>query len=149
MGEKIGIPLNSAYISSKFALEGLSESMRYELEQFGIDVILIEPGVVKSNFFENADVANNNTNNTISAYSQLTQNLYEGFEPMLKSNSSSLPSDVAKIIYKAIESNNREVRYLVGKDAISIINARQKLSDKEFDNWIKESLFQQKGSIRS
>ena len=149
MGEKIGIPLNSAYISSKFALEGLSESMRYELEQFGIDVILIEPGVVKSNFFENADVANNNTNNTISAYSQLTQNLYEGFEPMLKSNSSSLPSDVAKIIYKAIESNNREVRYLVGKDAISIINARQKLSDKEFDNWIKESLFQQKGFIRS
>jgi NAD(P)-dependent dehydrogenase (short-subunit alcohol dehydrogenase family) len=149
VGGKIGIPLNSAYISSKFALEGLSESMRYELEQFGIDVILIEPGVVKSNFFENADVANNNTNNTISAYSQLTQNLYEGFEPMLKSNSSSLPSDVAKIIYKAIESNNREVRYLVGKDAISIINARQKLSDKEFENWIKESLFQQKGFIRS
>jgi NAD(P)-dependent dehydrogenase (short-subunit alcohol dehydrogenase family) len=149
VGGKIGIPLNSAYISSKFALEGLSESMRYELEQFGIDVILIEPGVVKSNFFENADVANNNTNNTISAYSQLTQNLYEGFEPMLKSNSSSLPSDIAKIIYKAIESNNREVRYFVGKDAISIINARQKLSDKEFDNWIKESLFQQKGFIRS
>lgn len=149
VGGRIGIPLNSAYISSKFALEGLSESMRYELEQFGIDVILIEPGVVKSNFFENADVANNNTNNTTSAYSQLTQNLYEGFEPMLKSNSSSLPSDVAKIIYKAIESNNREVRYLVGKDAVSIINARQKLSDKEFENWIKESLFQQKGFIRS
>ena len=40
--------------------------MRYELEQFGIDVILIEPGVVKSNFFENADVVNNKTNNTIS-----------------------------------------------------------------------------------
>jgi short-subunit dehydrogenase len=149
VGGRIGIPLNSAYISSKFALEGLSESMRYELEQFGIDVILIEPGVVKSNFFENADVANNNTNNTTSAYSQLTENLYEGFEPMLKSNSSSLPSDVAKIIYKAIESNNREVRYLVGKDAVSIINARQKLSDKEFENWIKESLFQQKGFIRS
>ena len=72
--------------------------MRYELEQFGIDVILIEPGVVKSNFFENADVVNNKTNNTISPYSQLTQKLYEGFEPMLKSNSSSLPSDVAKII---------------------------------------------------
>ena len=81
VGGRIGIPLNSAYISSKFALEGLSESMRYELEQFGIDVILIEPGVVKSNFFENADVVNNNTNNTISVYSQLTQTLYEGFEP--------------------------------------------------------------------
>ena len=58
VGGKIGIPLNSAYISSKFALEGLSESMRYELAQFGIDVILIEPGVVKTNFFENAEGSN-------------------------------------------------------------------------------------------
>ncbi len=82
VGGKIGIPLNSAYISSKFALVGLSESMRYELEQFGIDVILIEPGVVKSNFFENADVVVNNnttTSNKPSSYSQLTQKLFEGF----------------------------------------------------------------------
>ena len=84
VGGRIGIPLNSAYISSKFALEGLSESMRYELEQFGIDVILIEPGVVKSNFFENADVVNNKTNNTISPYSQLTQNSMKVFNLCLK-----------------------------------------------------------------
>ena len=148
VGGKIGIPLNSAYISSKFALEGLSESMRYELEQFGIDVILIEPGVVKTNFFENADVVvNNKTNNKTSAYSQLTQKLFEGFEPMLKSNSSSLSSDVAEVIYQAIESNNRDVRYPVGKDALSIIKTRENLSDKEFENWIKESIFQQKGFI--
>ena len=90
IGGKIGLPLNSAYISSKFAIEGFSESMRYELEQFGIDVILIEPGVVKTHFFENADVVVNNndnntstTNNITSPYSQLTQKLFEGFEPML------------------------------------------------------------------
>ena len=148
VGGRIAIPLNTAYISSKFALEGLSESMRYELEQFGIDVILIEPGVVKSNFFENADIVNiNTTSNQTSLYSEFTQKLFEGFEPMLKSNSSSLPSDVAEVIYQAIESSNREVRYLVGHDAVSIINARQNLSDKEFENWIKESIFQQKGFI--
>ena len=147
VGGRIGIPLNTAYISSKFALEGLSESMRYELDQFGIDVILIEPGVVKTNFFENADVVNINTtnNNKTSLYSQLTQKLFEGFEPMLKSDSSSsLPSDVAEVIYQTIESSNRQVRYLVGKDADSIIKTRQNLSDKEFENWIKESIFQQK-----
>ena len=151
VGGRIGIPLNTAYISSKFALEGLSESMRYELDQFGIDVILIEPGVVKTNFFENADVVNINTtnNNKTSLYSQLTQKLFEGFEPMLKSNSSSsLPSDVAEVIYQTIESSNRQVRYLVGKDADSIIKTRQNLSDKEFENWIKESIFQQKGFVR-
>ncbi|MGI0051417.1 MAG: SDR family oxidoreductase [Nitrososphaeraceae archaeon] len=154
IGGKIGLPLNSAYISSKFAIEGLSESMRYELEQFGIDVILIEPGVVKTNFFENADVVVNNndnntstTNNIISPYSQLTQKLFEGFEPMLNSSSSSVSSDVAEVIYQAIESNNRDIRYPVGKDAVSIIKTRQNLSDKELENWIKESIFQQKGFI--
>jgi short-subunit dehydrogenase len=154
IGGKIGLPLNSAYISSKFAIEGFSESMRYELEQFGIDVILIEPGVVKTNFFENADVVVNNndnntstTNNITSPYSQLTQKLFEGFEPMLNSSSSSVSSDVAEVIYQAIESNNRDVRYPVGKDAVSIIKTRQNLSDKELENWIKESIFQQKGFI--
>jgi short-subunit dehydrogenase len=154
VGGRIGIPLNTAYISSKFAIEGFSESMRYELEQFGIDVILIEPGVVKTNFFENADVVVNNndnntstTNNITSPYSQLTQKLFEGFEPMLNSSSSSVSSDVAEVIYQAIESNNRDVRYPVGKDAVSIIKTRQNLSDKELENWIKESIFQQKGFI--
>jgi short-subunit dehydrogenase len=154
IGGKIGLPLNSAYISSKFAIEGLSESMRYELEQFGIDVILIEPGVVKTNFFENADVVVNNndnntstTNNITSPYSQLTQKLFEGFEPMLNSGSSSVSSDVAEVIYQAIVSNNRDVRYPVGKDAVSIIKTRQNLSDRELEHWIKESIFQQKGFI--
>ena len=78
VGGRIGIPLNTAYISSKFALEGLSESMRYELEPFGIDVILIEPGVVKTNFFENADIVinnNNTTSNQPSLYSHFSKKL--------------------------------------------------------------------------
>ena len=54
VGGRIGVPILSAYQSTKFALEGLSESMLYELEQFGIDVILIELGIIKTNFFENA-----------------------------------------------------------------------------------------------
>ena len=149
IGGIIGLPLNSAYISSKFALEGWSESMRYELEQFGIDVTLIEPGVVKTNFFENVVINNNtsSTDNKTSAYSQLTQKLFEGFVPMLTSSTSSVPLDVAEVIYQAIESNNREVRYPVGKDAVSIIKTRHKLSDKDFGKWIKESIFQQKGFL--
>ena len=52
----IAFPITSAYVSSKFALEGLSESMAYELEQFGIKVVLIEPGVIKTNFNKNLRV---------------------------------------------------------------------------------------------
>ena len=46
------LPGSSAYISTKFALEGLSECLRYELGQFGIKTTLIEPGVIKTNFFQ-------------------------------------------------------------------------------------------------
>src|SRR5918999_4959138 len=57
MGGRIAIPLSSSYHGSKFALEGLSESIRYELEPFGIKVILIEPGAVGSNFWKNIKIA--------------------------------------------------------------------------------------------
>jgi NAD(P)-dependent dehydrogenase (short-subunit alcohol dehydrogenase family) len=57
VGGRVGAPLNSAYIASKFALEGLSESMRYELKEFGINIVIIEPGVIKTNFAENIKTA--------------------------------------------------------------------------------------------
>ena len=55
----MGFPLTPAYVSSKFALEGLSESMAYEIEQFGIKVILIEPGVIRTNFNNNLKIGKN------------------------------------------------------------------------------------------
>jgi NAD(P)-dependent dehydrogenase (short-subunit alcohol dehydrogenase family) len=73
---RIGFPLTSAYVSSKFALEGLSESMAYEVEQFGINVILIEPGVIKTNFDKNLKIGkkasiSTTTNNSNSPYAEL------------------------------------------------------------------------------
>lgn len=57
MGGRIAIPLDSIYHGTKFALEGLSESIQYELEPFGIKIILIEPGAVGSNFWKNLKMA--------------------------------------------------------------------------------------------
>ena len=65
---RIGFPMGSAYVSSKFALEGLSESMSYELKQFGIKIVLIEPGVINTNF---AFVTPKKVLDTNSSYSQL------------------------------------------------------------------------------
>ena len=67
---------------------------------------------------------------------------------MLESSFSSSPLDVAEVILKAVKSNNPEIRYLVGNDAISLIEKRKNMSDKEFENWIKESLYEQKGFVR-
>ena len=76
---KMAIPLNSAYVSSKFAVEGFSESIRYELEDFGIKVILIEPGVVKSNFYENTKMSKNSLMDPKSPYHSIAQKMFDAF----------------------------------------------------------------------
>ncbi len=143
---KMAIPLNSAYVSSKFAVEGFSESIRYELEDFGIKVILIEPGVIKSNFYENIKMSKNSLIDPKSAYQPITQKIFEAFLPMLEY---AFPTKiVADVILEAVNSDNPNIRYAVGDDAKSIIEARKKLSDKEFENWVKEGFFEKKGFIR-
>ena len=143
---KMAIPLNSAYVSSKFAVEGFSESIRYELEDFGIKVILIEPGVIKSNFYENIKMAKNSLMDPTSVYQPITQKIFEAFLPMLEY---AFPTKiVADAILEAVTSDKPDIRYAVGDDAKSIIEARKKLSDKEFEKWVKEGFFEKKGFIR-
>lgn len=145
IGGKVGVPLNSAYIASKFALEGLSDSIRFELQEFGINIILIEPGVVRSNFFENVSMATNASPH--SPYYELTQKVFSGFVPLMGDTSSS-PKQVAETILEAVTTNNPQIRYVVGKDAISILENRKKLSDRDFEKWMIESLVDQKGFVR-
>jgi NAD(P)-dependent dehydrogenase (short-subunit alcohol dehydrogenase family) len=146
IGGRIGVPLNSAYTSSKFALEGFSESMKYELEGFGIRVILIEPGAVKTNFLENIKWAQEAVK-IDSPYAELSKKVSEGVRESFKQASSS-PLQVAEAILNAIKSENPNTRYLVGDDAAAIIERRKKSSDFEFERWIKESLLDQKGFVR-
>lgn len=146
IGGRIGVPLNSAYTSSKFALEGFSESMKYELEGLGIRVILIEPGAVKTNFLENIKWAQE-AMKLDSPYAELSKKISEGVRESFKQASSS-PLQVAEAILNAIKSENPNTRYLVGDDAAAIIERRKKSSDFEFERWIKESLLDQKGFVR-
>ena len=143
---KMAIPLNSAYVSSKFAVEGFSESIRYELEDFGIKVILIEPGVIKSNFYENTKMSKNSLMDPNSPYHPIAQKIFDAFLPMLQY---AFPTKkVADIILEAVTSDNPEIRYAVGDDAKSINEARKNRSDKEFEHWVKEGFFEKKGFVR-
>ena len=72
VGGRIGAPILSAYQSTKFAVEGLSESLYYELEPFGIRVVIIEPGFIKTNIM-NSSVQAKRSLNSISPYFQITQ----------------------------------------------------------------------------
>ena len=135
MGGRIAIPLDSAYHGTKFAIEGLSESLQYEVEQFGIKIILIEPGAIKSNFFNNLKMASN-AQRPGSPYAQMMQKLNAGFSSVLEK--APPPSEVAKVILKAVTSEDPELRYTVGDDAAALIQAKRTMSDAEFGNLMKK-----------
>jgi NAD(P)-dependent dehydrogenase (short-subunit alcohol dehydrogenase family) len=142
---RIGFPLTPAYVSSKFALEGLSESMAYELEQFGIKIILIESGVIKTNFDKNLKIGKNvsaasTVNDRNSPYADITEKRIAGFKPRFENG---LPAiEVAKVILNAITSRNisSELRYLVGNDALKLMQIRKNKSDKEFRRLVMQGV---------
>ena len=142
---RIGFPLTPAYVSSKFALEGLSESIAYELEQFGIKVILVEPGVIKTNFDNNLKIGKNvsaasTANDRNSPYADITEKRLAGFKPRFKNGTSAI--EVARVILNAITSTNipSELRYLIGNDAFKLMEIRKKKSDREFRRLVMEGV---------
>ena len=132
VGGRIGVPVLSAYQSTKFALEGLSESMSYELEPFGIRVVIIEPGFIRTNII-NSSASAEKALDSKSPYFLLMQKVKNHFKSMMENaSSSSPPEEVAKVILQSITSKNPQLRYTVGNDAATIIQARMNMPDKEF-----------------
>ena len=130
VGGRIGVPILSAYQSTKFALEGLSESMSYELEPFGIRVVIIEPGFIRTNII-NSSTSAKKALDPKSPYFSLMQKVENHFKSMME-NASSPPEEVARVILKALTSENPQLRYTVGNDAATIVQARMNMPDEEF-----------------
>jgi NAD(P)-dependent dehydrogenase (short-subunit alcohol dehydrogenase family) len=139
------LPFTTAYHASKFAIEGFTESLRQELVEFNINVVLIEPGFIVSNFMDNMKTAKGFDPNK-SPYANMVQRVFQGFESI--STYSSHPSKVAHTILNAANSPNPELRNPVGEDAESIFKARNELSDREMERWTRESYMEKKGFIR-
>jgi NAD(P)-dependent dehydrogenase (short-subunit alcohol dehydrogenase family) len=135
VGGRIGVPVLSAYQSTKFALEGLSESMSYELEPFGIRVVIIEPGFIRTNII-NSSTSAKKALDPKSPYFSLMQKVKNHFKSMIENTSSSPPEEVAKVILQAITSENPQLRYTIGDDATTLIQARMNMPDKEFKKMI-------------
>ena len=132
-----GIPGGSAYVSTKFAIEGLSKSMAYELEPFGIKVVVVEPGVIRTNFV-NAIVAAKKSQDPNSPYSQMMKKMAGSFESMLENGSSA--DVVAKVVLNAATSENPSPKYLAGKDIETWMEAKRSMSDEEFYKIMKQNL---------
>jgi len=133
---RMGLPGSPAYISSKFALEGLGECLRYELGQFGIKTTLIEPGVIKTNFFESMKIPDSKTD---PKYKELTDHILSGLKMMVQMGTP--PSQVADVIIKAIHDDEMLPRYVVGTDAAMFMEAKKAKTDIEFEKYMSKELF--------
>ena len=129
-----GYPGGSAYVSTKFAVEGLSESIAYELEPFGIKVILIEPGFIRTNF-GNAMVMAKKVQDSASPYSELMQKIMASTTQLAKNASDA--ELVASIILEAASNPNPRLRYLAGKDVESWAASKKNMNELEFFNMMK------------
>ncbi len=133
---RFGFPSGSAYVSTKFAVEGLSESMSYELEPFGIKVVMVEPGVIRTNFGNGLVVAKKSQDPN-SPYYMMMKKIANSFEELMKNSSS--PDLVAKVVLNAIKDENPNLRYLAGDDVEQWLGAKRNMSDEEFYKMMKQN----------
>lgn len=132
---RFGYPGGSAYVSTKFAMEGLSESLSYELDPFGIKVILVEPGVIRTNF-GNGMVVAKKSQDPASAYVSMSRKMNEVLGQLMQNGSP--PSLVANLVLQAAKSDSPSLRYLAGKDVEQWVDQKKKMSDKEFFNMMNQ-----------
>jgi len=146
VGGLITMPYTSLYHSTKFALEGFSESLAYELEQFGIRIKIVEPGVVYTNFATSSlDMA---TSDSVKDYDADLQKLQQAFETLMKPDANPLgggstPEMVAETIYTAATDGSEQMRYLSGKDAEQMIAAKKEQGDIGFHKMMMQMLLGQ------
>jgi NAD(P)-dependent dehydrogenase (short-subunit alcohol dehydrogenase family) len=136
IGGRVAFPYFSVYMASKHALEGLTDSMQYELDPFGIRLKLVEPGVFKTSFGENS--TQSETSN-MEDYHDTNKKFYDKY---FKVEGSSLddgdPQQVADAVFEAAKDSSEQLRYPVGESAIQTLGARQQMSDIEFKIMMKQ-----------
>jgi len=133
---KIGLPLLTMYNSSKYAVEGITDSLRYELKDFNIRVHSIMPGFFDTNFARENLVTNAKTFDENSAYSFLVSNL----APLIveQINGGNPPSEIGEMILEIIKNDKFPARATIGDKAKKFIPMRKELSDEDFERRVRE-----------
>ena len=135
-----GAPCISAYAATKFALEGLTQSLRFELAPFGIRVSIIEPGAVNTDVTKYSMYVPKKIQaaNSTSPFVEMTKSIMEKSKELIKMGSS--PKLVAEIVLKIVNTDKPEWRYRAGEDAEKLFEARTNMSDAEFEKFLSELL---------
>jgi len=135
MGGKITFPLYSIYHSTKFAVEGFTESLHYELAQFNIKMKLIEPGPIVTEFYGRSRQFVKPADSNL--YDSFIQKFNDAAEKVMKDAEG--PDVVAKMIYKAATDQSDQMRYAVGKPGPMLLKLRKLLSDKWYFLMVRKS----------
>jgi NAD(P)-dependent dehydrogenase (short-subunit alcohol dehydrogenase family) len=128
IGGKITFPLGTLYHGTKFAVEGLSEALHYELLPLGIRVRIIEPGMVKTDFAGRSFDFNNDP--AMAEYQPLVGAFMAALGPMAAQ--ASHPDRVAEVIFNAATDDSDRLRYEAGPDAEQLLGARRASDDATF-----------------
>lgn len=133
MGGRITFPLGTLYHGSKFAVEGLSEALHYELGPIGVRVKIIEPGAIKTEFAGRSFDFSNEP--ALPEYQPLVQSLFGALGPMMAN--AAAPELVAEAIFRAVTDGTSQLRYEVGPDAVQLLAGRRAADDATFLGGIK------------
>lgn len=132
MGGKVAFPLGALYHGTKFAVEGISEALHYEMATIGVKVKLIEPGMVNTDFGGRS--FNFNNDEGLTEYQDLVKSVFEQFGSAQQNASTA--STVAEVIYQAATDDLEKVRYIAGIDAEALLEKRKNEDDKTFLTYI-------------
>lgn len=133
IGGKMTFPLGSLYHGTKFAVEGISESLNYEVEQFGGQVKIVEPGMIATDFSGRSfDFSNDES---MAEYQKIVGALMAAMPTM--GENASPASVVADVIFEAATDGKNQLRYTAGEDAKTLMANRNQYDDATFIGGIK------------
>ncbi|MEM7551025.1 MAG: SDR family oxidoreductase [Bacteroidota bacterium] len=136
IGGLITLPFNSVYHATKWALEGWSESLAFELNPLGINVKTVSPGGIATDFASRSlDLTSHK------AYDESMQKVMSVFMNPERQKNYSTPEQIAEVVFEAATDGKQKLRYPAGADAIAMYEQRNTVGDEKFRAGIKELFF--------
>lgn len=137
VGGRVTFPYYSLYHSTKWAVEGFSESLSYEMASLGIKVKLVEPGAIRTDFGGRS--ADHTDENSPIEYQSILKIARDNIKKAVERSSE--PIEVAKVIFEAATSESSQLRYKAGSDAKLLLTLRKLIPENAFFSIVRSQIF--------
>jgi len=138
---KVAPPILSIYSASKFAIEGFSEALSYELDSQNIKVKLVEPGFIKTPFYERAGKEFAFIDESLSDYQEFSDGMASFFKGFESAENLFTAEDVARVAYEAANDHSNRLRFIAGPDVEPLIELRNSKPEDEYLHTIRSIFY--------